>query len=492
MTPLARFLTAACLAAWLPPCFAQDLKISSGAGDEQVIQRNAEERGDLKLGGTSPSNGKYIEARVLKKDGSVLTGFDWKVVNKVERSHWEGEIKGIPTGGPYKVEVRVAGTASPAALNNVLVGDLWVLAGQSNMQGVGDLIDVQKPSELIHSFDMADHWGVAQEPLHTLVNAADRIHWPRNKEKQQVRYEGEQLRIFLEQRTKGAGLGLPFAAEILRRTGVPIGLVPCAHGGTSMDEWDPGLKMKGSDSLYGSMLRRFKAVGGRIKGVLWYQGESDANPKAAPEFGAKFEKFVTAVREDFAQPDLPFYYVQIGRHVSSANVSEWNAVQETQRKAEPAIPRVGMVPAVDLSLDDGIHVSTQDHKRLGVRFANLVSHDLFPSLKEYTTLKHGPRPLSARVDGSLVRVAFADVNGRLRSAGRISGFSIHLPSGEAIPAFYRARVDPQDPNSVLLDLTGKLPEGAVLRYGAGKDPYCNLTDDADMGTPVFGPMAIAH
>ena len=487
MRSLGSVVTAVALAAI--PCLAQDLKLTSGLFDDQVIQRGAEERADIQLSGSAPANGKYIEARILKKDGSVLTGYDWKVVDKVERGRWQGQVKGVPTGGPYKLEIRVAGSATPLAINNLLVGDLWILAGQSNMQGVGNLTDVQKPDEMIHSFDMTDHWGIAQEPLHTLVSAIDKIHWSRSK--LEARMEGEKLKEYVEKRTKGAGLGLPFAYEMLRRTGVPIGLVPCAHGGTSMDEWDPALKVKGGDALYGAMLRRFKAVGGKVKGVLWYQGESDANPKALPEFAAKFEKFVTAVREDFGQPDLPFYYVQIGRHVATDNANEWNGVQEAQRKAEPVIPRAGMVPSVDLSLDDGIHISTGDLKRLGARLANLATHDLFPNLKEYAVMKRGPRPVSARLDGTVVRVSFAEVNGKLRSAGRISGFSIHSPTGEVLPAFYRARVDPQDGSTVLLDLNDKLPEGAVLRYGAGKDPYCNLTDEADMGTPVFGPMPIA-
>jgi hypothetical protein len=79
---------------------------------------------------------------------------------------------------------------------------------------------------------------------------------------------------------------------------------------------EPDLKDKQGDSLYGATLRRVIAAGGRVKGMLWYQGESDANPKAAPEYSAKMEKLIAAFRQDFAQPDLPFYYVQIGRHVN--------------------------------------------------------------------------------------------------------------------------------------------------------------------------------
>jgi sialate O-acetylesterase len=239
------------------------------------------------------------------------------------------------------------------------------------------------------------------------------------------------------------------------------------------------------------MLRRFKAAGGKARGVLWYQGESDANDKAAPLFAKKFETLVMSIREDFGQPDLPFYYVQIGRHISASNISEWNVIQESQRKAEPLIPRAVMVASVDLEMDDGIHIGTRDFRRLAARLANLACHDLFPADKKCADLKRGPRPVSARVEGSSIRVLFAEVNGKLRSSGgRISGFTIHGADGNAVPHIYKARVDPQEANAVLLDFGGKLPEGAVLRYGAGKDPYCNLTDEADMAAPVFGPMSI--
>jgi len=145
---------------------------------------------------------------------------------------------------PYRVEFRVGGKDVAFALHNILVGDLWVLAGQSNMEGVGDLVDVEPPNELVHNFDMADRWMVAEEPLHTLVSATDRVHWRLNDQKQPERYEGDKLRKFTAERKKGAGMGLPFAVEMVKRTGVPIGLLSCAHGGTSMDQWDPRSKTR--------------------------------------------------------------------------------------------------------------------------------------------------------------------------------------------------------------------------------------------------------
>lgn len=472
--------------------FGQDIRVTSGLTDEQVLQRGAHQAADVHLTGVATGkkiNGKAIEVRITTAS-NVLSNFDWAPAGKIQKLNWTADLIGIPTGGPYRVEARMHGGNSVTVADNVLVGDLWVLAGQSNMEGVGDLIDVQQPDPLVHSFDLADHWGVAEEPLHTLVNAVDRVHWRNNEEGEPERWTGDRLQRYIRERRKGAGLGLPFAVEMQKRTGVPVGLIPCAHGGTSMEQWSPSLKDKDGDSLYGSMLRRVKAVGGRVRGVLWYQGESDANPKAASAFLERFEGLVKAVRNDFEDPELPFYYVQIGRHVSDSNVAEWNAVQEAQRKAEMLIPRSGMVVAVDSTLDDAIHVSTQDQKRLGRRLADRVCHDLFPRLKNYGELKPGPRPVAAKYANGIVKVDFSDVNGRLQSEGRIAGFSIHEADGKPVPLIYKARVDPAEASSVLLYVGGKLPEKATLHYGYGKDPYCNLHDANDYAVPVFGPMQI--
>ena len=144
-----------------------------------------------------------------------------------------------------------------------------------------------------------------------------------------------------------------------------------------------------------------------------------------------------------------------------------------------------MAPSVDLELDDQIHVGTQDLKRLGVRLANLACHDLFPKSANCGTLQRGPRPIEAKVMGNVLRVSFQEVNGRLRSHGRVAGFTIHDASGAALPLIYRIRMDPQSPYVLAFHLTGPTPAGATLRYGAGKDPLCNVVDEADMGLPAF-------
>ena len=89
-----------------------------------------------------------------------------------------------------------------------------------------------------------------------------------------------------------------------------------------------------------------------------------------------------------------------------------------------------------------------------------------------------------------IKVTFASVNGRLRAAGPLSGFSIHKDSSGPLPLIYAIDVDPYDAKSILIRLTGKPPAGAILRYGYGFNPYCNIVDEADLPVPAFGPMEI--
>src|SRR5579864_3166680 len=189
-------LVAACWGA----ASAQEIRITSGPVDNQVFQRTAEQTADISFSGAASGkkvNGKDVEARLVAGDSSPVPGFDWSSVAKIQKLKWGGELKRVPVGGPYRLEVRLQGGDSSISISNLLVGDLWVLAGQSNMEGHGDLIDVQQPSPMVHSFDMADRWLVAEEPLHTVVNAVDAVHWPLNAERVPERLTGQPLENYV-------------------------------------------------------------------------------------------------------------------------------------------------------------------------------------------------------------------------------------------------------------------------------------------------------
>ena len=249
----------------------------------------------------------------------------------------DGKLVGVPVGGPYTVTctAKVGKTMVSKSVGPVFVGDLWVLAGQSNMQGVGELIDVTPPHPRVKMLGMDGKWTQAEEPLHWLVDSPDPVHSldPKTRAERSAKEH--------KTRKKGAGLGLPFAVAMVEATGVPVGLVVCAHGGTSMGQWSPAKKDEGGNSLYGSMLRQFQLAGGKVKGVLWYQGESDAmtSPETAKAYPKVFSDFIAAVRADFGQPELPFYFAQLCRFVT-ADPKGWNAVQDAQRMLVGARPPI--------------------------------------------------------------------------------------------------------------------------------------------------------
>ena len=482
----ARSLRAMAVVLLLTPAgIAAELTVERGLQPYQVLQRDNTGNGSANVSGGASESGQVL-ARIMKQDEVVV---DWQEVGTAVDGAWSGSIEGVPTGGEYRVELSLHDdkrqTIGETVIEHVLVGDLWVLAGQSNMQGHGNFEDVEEPTELVHSFDMADHWLVGEEPLHALLEAVDPVHWRGNTDAEQRTKQAQAMRA---NPTKGTGLGLPFAKFLVERTGVPIGLVPCAHGGTSMDQWNPELKSAGGDSLYGAMIRRIGVVGGHVRGVLWYQGESDARPGSAEEFAGKFERFIGAVRADTGQPDLAFYYVQLGRFAFSAGPAGWHTVREAQRVTPQQVPGTVVVPAIDLSLDDLIHISTPGLKRLGVRLAKVACREQFGQ----TEFERGPQltEVSYEKDARQIRVRYEDVNGQLSPSRHIAGYSLRNSEGKQLPLIYDAQVDDADRGCVLLRLVGDVPPATQLWYGYGLDPYCNLVDAEDMAAPAFGPWPL--
>jgi len=461
------------------------LTVESGLVPYQVVQCDKDGKASVMLGGKCTAAG-MLRARVMATQKEIVP---WTDLGKMAPDSWQGTLPGIPAGGPYRVEVSLrddAGKAlEDAAIPDVLVGDIWVMAGQSNMQGVGNRIDVEMPHVLVHTFSMSYEWRLAEEPLHTLAESPDVCHanFPNDEERQKA------IAAWRDG-PKGAGLGLSFAKEMVARTGRPVGLIASAHGGTSMGQWDPTQKDKGGESMYGSMCKQVQAAGGKVRGVLWYQGESEANPDAQPIYKDGMKRLVAAMRTDFGVTDLPFYYVQLSRWAGDTGAfPRWNQIQTDQLTLEQDLGVGAMVPAVDLGLDDCIHVGTPGLKVLGYRLACQAERDLFGG----KTLR-GPRFEKITSAGTpyaaQLRVRFTSVNGGLKADGRVSGFSISDgPDGPDKGCIFNQEIAPDDPSTVILWVE-KLPENPQLWYGRGLNPYCNVLDQANMGMPVFGPVPI--
>jgi sialate O-acetylesterase len=293
----------------------------------------------------------------------------------------------------------------------------------------------------------------------------------------------------------GVGPGLSYALHMRAQTGVPQGLICCAHGGTSMIQWDPALRDQGGKSLYGAMVRRFRKNGGSIAGVLWYQGCSEADPALAELYTARMKTLIACMRKDFKRADLPVVMVQISRVVTWKNAAaSWNMVREAQRLLPHLVRRLSVVPAIDLSLDDFIHLAGFSQNRLGKRLAYAMleltgqKKELKPpiALRKVRVVRD---PLNLWAD---VILEFAHVDGKLRADGMPWGFDLSMKKGE-ITNDYIYRID-LDANRVILRtaVSAIEAESMFLFYGFGTNPFCNITDIADRSLPAIGGMRVGR
>jgi sialate O-acetylesterase len=329
---------------------------------------------------------------------------------------------------------------------------------------------------------------VAQDPLAFFPGAIDPVHNPDPlTDKNEILREKKMA-------VKGVGPGLAFGREMIRLTGVPQGLIECAHGATSMDQWSSALKEEGGRSLYGAMLRRFRKLSQPVAGVLWYQGESDCGSKEAPFYTGKMVNLVQEVRKDFGQPDMPWVMVQLGRVFGVRwDQKNWQSVREQQRCLPSKVARLDVVPAIDLELDDEIHIGAAGHKILGKRLARAACRLLAAG-----NVKHGGIQLrSVRLgqrdtDTSLaeIEVSFDNVDGALMACGLANGFSLLDSDGQNTHGIYKTRLCGA---TVRLEhiFGNEIKNGKYfLAYGLGLGAYCNIHDEQDMGLPACGPLAI--
>jgi sialate O-acetylesterase len=371
--------------------------------------------------------------------------------------------------------------------------DIWVLAGQSNMMPYGM---VEEPVVLdpgrVMNFRLDYQWHPAHEPLGWYHESVDPVH--RNLH---IQGGGKAEDFDRASRTPrpelvgGVGVGTGFAKRIIDHLDVNIGLIPCAHGGTYMYQWDPALRDEGGASLYGSMMKRIAATGGKIKGILWYQGENESSDYYADRYEDAMLNLIDSIRRDVGDPDLPFIYVQLGCFylVPPENYNAWEKVREIQRRVALQRKNVHVVSAIDLPIGDGMHLPAGSAQRVGWRLAEVALSEV------YKMAGHGRsinlESIKYSKEERTIKLHFSGVTGRLHALGRPADFQLRVENHHTYsPVCYRTDFDPDDPAGLILHLGGQLDEPFRLVYGSGPTPYCNIVDDRDIPVPAFGPVEI--
>ncbi len=456
------------------------MKIISGLDEGQVLQRLKSGTAKTCLRGNCQTDGTLW--LTIWKAGKPLSGWNRRRSGRIRKGKFAVKLEGIPEGGPYELSLEV-GTIDNRY--SEILCRRCLDNGRTKQHGrSGKASGKNKPHPLVRAFSQRREWRLASDPLHVHVESPDRCH---NYGNQVSSHLAEAWRL---RASVGAGVGVPFGREMLKRSGVPQGLICVARGGSSMALWDP----TDTSQLYASMLASLRATGQPVAGVLWYQGEADTFAEQAAVYTEKMKKLVLAVRRDLKQPRLPWIMVQLARVFREGDGVHWNDIQEQQRLLPFAISSLECVAAIDLSLDDEIHVSAESFPALANRLARAADQLVYGNRKE----KVPPRIAYLRSTVSTERnrapkcgidVGFDGVEAPLQAQGEASGFSLVNRQGKELPWIFKTTLHG---DYARLHIARQPPEGARVAYGAGFSPRCNIIDGRGMALPVFGPLAIGQ
>ncbi|KAI9361450.1 SGNH hydrolase-type esterase domain-containing protein [Pilaira anomala] len=416
-----------------------------------------------------------------------------------------GKTKFYSVGGPYTIDKK----------KNVMVGDVWVLAGQSNMRGTSFFKDPwsnQTVEKLIydttfHLFGMKEQWAIAKDPVHQLSQSI------RNITKQIPDGTVSDPNLSL---VRGGSMALSFAKkyqELMRPQvpTLPIGLIASAHAGVSLDQWSPTLLRDTdgwkNDTLYGAMLGRIESSTGgtkKIAGILWYQGESDTRKhQDFDSYKNRMSAWIKSVRDDVGNKELAVVQVQIAREINALDYNKgWTTLRQAQ--TELIDKRIATVSSIDCPLDDRIHLSLTGEYTIGRRVAiaakAALKNEAFkasPQILE-SSIKYEEKVVSGSSKTYALKLSFSHLGGggggQFEHVDSPAGFSIRDENGVDQELIYRTAFYENNKvvrvlltDSVVKNLSKK---EFYLYYGYGKNPVCNLVSTNGMGLLAFGPIKI--
>lgn len=391
-----------------------------------------------------------LYAKVICESDGALAVAPAKL--EVADNRFSVKIENIPIGGPYTVdfvclsrERCVEYSLRGDKINHLFVGDVYLIAGQSNAAGMarGELSEM--PEIGISVLRNLDRWDIASSPM-----VDDTRH----------------------------NMFLAFAKKIRRETGMPIGLIPAAVGGAPLSTWLPSER----GEFY---TRAMEAMGGKkIRGVLWYQGCTDAGDGySTEEYLRRFTEFVNTLRADLSEPDLPFFTFQLNRQrrrdVNERLDALYDGIREAQRLAPHRIEGVYVIPAIDaLNMSDFIHNSRSSNAMLGERLARQVLEKLYGK----GLGADAPEIRSAELVGNTVVAEFSGVREYLSDLNsRTSEYPLRVCDADGAVGISEVRISA---DRVYLTLERPVKAPAMLSGQCGCSPS-NIIIDYATGIPML-------
>ncbi|MHB1460851.1 MAG: sialate O-acetylesterase [Armatimonadota bacterium] len=378
---------------------------------------------------------------------------------------WMVRLKSVKAGGPY--DMVVTGN-NKITVKNLLVGDVWVCSGQSNMQLGLETCDGGKEAMANSANLMIRLYQVPLVPSDTPVPDV-KASWQK--------CSPDTLRYF-------TGVGYFFGKSMLQSENVPIGLINSSYGGTRVETWTspsaldpkdreqwpevrkgwPDWAQRPNDPsvLYNGMIYPLIPYG--IKGVIWYQGESNAGYAAIYE-----QRFITMInnwRKDWGQGNFPFLFVQIAPFstiVKQPEESAWAELREAQRLTALHCPKTAMAVITDVGDPDNIHPIWK--QPVGERLAMAARAIGYKRKVAY----RGPEYKGIKIAGNAAIVSFNFAGkGLVAKGGPLTGWTIagadkKWHNAEAVIVGKSVKVS-----------SSEVPAPVAVRYGWANCPIVNL------------------
>lgn len=514
--PFSKYLTGVLVlcAIAFAPCAQAEVRLASPFTSHMVLQRD---RNVPVWGTAAPGEIVTVEFAGQKVSAKADADGDWRVDLKPMKASAESRTLTV-TGSV---------TAQPIRLDNVLVGEVWLASGQSNMD-----FSVAKTPKFYFAGVTNEAEEVAAANYPTIREF--RGEWTRSLEPQKE-VAGVWKVCTPDNVREFSAVGYFFARDLQRQLKVPIGILTLTYGASTAEAWvrrealaaDPQLKpmlnkfdadckafdKSGADRA--KLLAQQKAneiadeqarAAGRrpprhprnpdpsqnqhnptvlfngmiapvipyaIRGVFWYQGESIVGGSAGVALYPRVQAaLIRDWRKLWGEGDFPFYIVQLAGQEAASNSPWVRAAQATALSS----PHTGMAVTTDIGEAHNVH--PKDKQDVGDRLSRIALAKVYGRKIEYS----GPVYKAMKVEGNKIRVSFTHVDGGLvaKGGGPLKWFEITGADKKFVPA--DAKID----GDTVVACSPEVPAPVAVRYAWVNFPDgCNLFNAAGLPAPQF-------
>jgi sialate O-acetylesterase len=426
-----------------------------------------------------------------------------------EKGDWLAKLPPLKIGNATSLTITGQEPQKPIVLKDVLVGDVWICSGQSNMQW-----ELRRARDGQAEADKAKYPNLRlyQVPRRSSTQPSKELERPTATTQPAQQMQAQWAVCTPQTAIEFSAVGYFFARELLeKQPDVPIGLIQNAWGGMPVESFMSEEAIKADRDFHILLEKREKSTtqevrgpnGGlrppngpqwatniynrmvypllpyAIKGAIWYQGESNAG--RAEQYRKLFPAMIRDWRKQWAQGDFPFLFVQLANYGNGKprpeqpGDSQWAELREAQTMALSAVPKTGMAVIVDIGENKDIH--PKNKQDVGKRLALAAQKIAYgKNDAEFS----GPIYREMRTDGGKIRIKFDHAKGlKTKDGSAPKGFQIAGEDKKFVWA--DAKIDGQD----VIVSSSQVKKPVAVRYGWADDPAVSLYNAADLPASPF-------